>query len=239
MASQQYPPVNPNVEGVASQLSNLEYSLFGNVTKSIVNNRWVWNIPCSVPGQTTNLGITQNIGEGFLCYSLRVWDEAVSTVNSAVASTAANVTLCASSATNALNSASSASASSTSSSNSASIATTQASNASASASSAANSAAIATGAPYMAVVTKTGSYVATSSDSVIFCEPSGVMSITLPQISSMTSGKVYRIWTSGAFAVTINANASDTINGASSFVMSTANEAIEIISNGSTKWRIM
>ncbi len=77
-----------------------------------------------------------------------------------------------------------------------------------------------------------------NTDAVVYCEPAGIMTVNLPLISAVDPGKWYKIWTNGAFAVTVDPNGAQTINGAATFVMSTANESIEIVSNNGTDWRI-
>jgi len=65
-----YPSVSS--ESLPSLLSNLTYSLYGQIAKSVSNGKVVWTIPCD-PNQTASVnGVTRNIGEGLLCYILRV-----------------------------------------------------------------------------------------------------------------------------------------------------------------------
>ena len=65
-----YPSVSS--ESVPSLIDNLVYALYGTITKSVINRRVVWNIPCD-PNNTASIsGIPRNEGEGLLCYILRV-----------------------------------------------------------------------------------------------------------------------------------------------------------------------
>lgn len=60
-------------------------------------------------------------------------------------------------------------------------------------------------------VTKTANYLATATDDVIVCNKATAMTITLPAATG--SGKVYWIKSIGAGAVTVDPNASETIDG--------------------------
>jgi hypothetical protein len=69
-----YPSVSS--ESVPSLIDNLVYALYGTITKSVINRRVVWNIPCD-PNNTASIsGIPRNEGEGLLCYIIRVLDPA-------------------------------------------------------------------------------------------------------------------------------------------------------------------
>ena len=61
-------------------------------------------------------------------------------------------------------------------------------------------------------VVKTDDYTATVTDRVIVCDKATAMTITLPAATG--SGHIYNIANVGAGDVTIDANASETINGA-------------------------
>jgi hypothetical protein len=123
----------------------------------------------------------------------------------------------------AASSASSASSSASTASTQAGIATTQAGNASTSATSAANSAAAAAAAAasglYSAVQDKSANYTVVAGDAgdlLRVSTGSGAVTITLPQISTVSDGFKIAIvkWTGDTNAVTITRSGSDTINGA-------------------------
>jgi len=58
-------------ESVASQLRNLEEALFGVLTKTIVNGRVIWAMPCGT--SFSNPNHPREDGEGLLCYLLRLY----------------------------------------------------------------------------------------------------------------------------------------------------------------------
>jgi hypothetical protein len=64
-------PAITSPESVASQLSNLTGQLFGTLTKSIVDGRFVWNQPCQASLPFDIYGVTPTEGEGMLCYIIR------------------------------------------------------------------------------------------------------------------------------------------------------------------------
>ena len=64
-----YPSVSQ--ESVPSLIDNLTKSLYGTITKSVVNRRVVWNVPCDPNQSATVFGIPRNPGEGLMCYFLR------------------------------------------------------------------------------------------------------------------------------------------------------------------------
>jgi hypothetical protein len=68
-----YPQVSS--ESVPSLIDNLVYALYGTITKSVVNGRVTWNIPCDPSNPTQVPTIPRNQGEGTLCYILRVFQE--------------------------------------------------------------------------------------------------------------------------------------------------------------------
>lgn len=154
---------------------------------------------------------------------------AASTSATNAASSASSASSSASTATtqasNASTSASNASTSATNAASSASSAATSASNASTSASSAASSAALAAaavaGGLYSAVIDKSANYTVVLGDAgdlIRVTTTSGAVTITLPQISTVTDGFKVAIvkWTGDANAVNIARSGSDTINGATS-----------------------
>jgi len=71
-----YPQVSS--ESVPSLIDNLVYALYGTITKSVVANRVVWNIPCdpsAMPAQVPTVPRLE--GEGTLCYILRVFQNTI------------------------------------------------------------------------------------------------------------------------------------------------------------------
>lgn len=67
-----YPQVSK--ESVPSLIDNLVTALYGDITKSVVNGKIVWNIPCD-PNNTAEVpGIPRLPGEGLLCYLIRCFD---------------------------------------------------------------------------------------------------------------------------------------------------------------------
>jgi hypothetical protein len=87
---------------------------------------------------------------------------------------------------------------------------------------------------------KTANYTATASDDVILCSASGgAFTITLPAAASSTGlHLVVKKTDSGFNAVTIDGNASETIDGATTKKLSTQYESIEIVCDGSN-WHIV
>ena len=65
-----YPSVSQ--ESVPSQIDNLTNALYGSITKTVQNNRVIWNIPCDpTTAPATILGVSRNTNEGLLCYIIR------------------------------------------------------------------------------------------------------------------------------------------------------------------------
>jgi len=90
------------------------------------------------------------------------------------------------------------------------------------------------------ITTQTAStYTATSSDYTIICNNSAAMTVNLPTAAGIT-GRIYVIKkVSGLFLnVTIDASGSQTIDGATTKVLSSQNETVTIQSNGSN-WYIL
>ena len=70
-----YPQVSP--ESVPSLISNLVYALYGTISKTVVNGRVVWDIPCD-PNNTAEVDdIPREEGEGLLCYLLRLFSNSL------------------------------------------------------------------------------------------------------------------------------------------------------------------
>lgn len=94
----------------------------------------------------------------------------------------------------------------------------------------------------LAVTSKTSGYTLTSNDDVVFANADGGSSFTLalPAAASNT-GKVYRIKKTGSDVtktITIDPNSTETIDGASTYVLYTLGEEIEIVCDGSN-WIIL
>lgn len=88
-----------------------------------------------------------------------------------------------------------------------------------------------------AIVTKTGTYTATTADFTILCDATtGSFSVNLPAAAS-NSGRIYNVKKidSSANTVTIDPNASETIDGASTKVINTQYVNIQFQCNG-TAW---
>jgi hypothetical protein len=91
-----------------------------------------------------------------------------------------------------------------------------------------------------AVINKTGAYTAIDSDRVITCDASGgAFTITLPAASGRT-GRIYHIkkTDSSANGVTVDGNASETIDGSTTVILSSQHDSIMIVSDGSN-WHII
>lgn len=234
-------PSNNQEESIASALSNLELSLFGIFTKTIVNGRATWSAPCGANSSIP--AVPRGTSEGFICYVLRligllgffwkgVWNVGTQyQINDVVLYGVNNDTLYVCTQmppvgtlpTNAsyfdifIHSPSS------------TVPGPQGPAGSPGSSSV----------PTYAFVTATTNYTATNNDCVIFCESSGSpFVVTLPLISSLSSGKYYKIRTDGAQTITITPTSTDTINGASNYSITLAGESVEIISKNSGNWFI-
>ena len=86
-----YPSIS--AESVPSAINNLTYSLYGLVTKSVVNGQIVWTTPCdgTYPNFTGTInGLTRNAGEGLLCYILRGMNTLVTATPTFTSVTAGN-----------------------------------------------------------------------------------------------------------------------------------------------------
>lgn len=67
-----YPQVSH--ESVPSLIDNLVQALYGDITKSVVANRVVWNIPCDPASNPAEVpGLPRMEGEGLLCYIMRAF----------------------------------------------------------------------------------------------------------------------------------------------------------------------
>jgi hypothetical protein len=72
-----YPSVSS--ESVPSLIDNLVTALYGEITKTVINRRVVWNIPCD-PNNTAVVSpaFPRLAGEGLLCYIMRVFEAFIS-----------------------------------------------------------------------------------------------------------------------------------------------------------------
>jgi hypothetical protein len=94
--------------------------------------------------------------------------------------------------------------------------------------------------PPWKTVSKTANYTATAHDLVILCDSTGgSFTITLPAVTG-TDGRVYVVKKTSADAntVTIDGDGAETIDGAATYVIAVAMEAITLVSNG-TAWYIV
>lgn len=64
-----YPSVSQ--ESVPSLINNLTTALYGTITKTVVNRKVVWTIPCDPNQSATIFGIPRLPGEGLMCYFIR------------------------------------------------------------------------------------------------------------------------------------------------------------------------
>lgn len=85
-------------------------------------------------------------------------------------------------------------------------------------------------------VTKTGAYTASDADYVIDCT-SGTFTVTLPASSGRT-GRILIIKNSGAGTITVDGNASETIDGAATYSLSVQYATVQIMCDG-TNWKII
>lgn len=90
------------------------------------------------------------------------------------------------------------------------------------------------------IVSKTGAYTATATDHTILCNAtSAAFTITLPASSGATRRRyVIKKTDSSANAVTIDGNASETIDGATTYALNNQYESVEIQCDGSN-WHII
>ena len=71
-----YPQVSH--ESVPSLIDNLVNALYGEITKSVVDGRVVWNVPCD-PNNTAEIdGFPRLPDEGLLCYMIRYFNGPIS-----------------------------------------------------------------------------------------------------------------------------------------------------------------
>lgn len=69
-----YPQVSH--ESVPSLIDNLVYALYGTITKTVVNGRVVWDIPCDPTADPASIVDFPRIeGEGLLCYIIRYFND--------------------------------------------------------------------------------------------------------------------------------------------------------------------
>lgn len=72
---------NPNCESLPSALDNFVAAFFGSVTKTVVNGRIVWTLPCDLGSSEPITGHPRNEGEGLACYITRILGEGVTGLN--------------------------------------------------------------------------------------------------------------------------------------------------------------
>ena len=90
------------------------------------------------------------------------------------------------------------------------------------------------------VISKTAAYTATARDQTILCNASsGAFTVTLPAAQGI-SGRIYRIkkTDSGGNAVTVDGNSSETIDGATTNVLSSQYDVVELQCDGSN-WHVI
>jgi hypothetical protein len=84
------------------------------------------------------------------------------------------------------------------------------------------------------VATKSTAYTSTTSDDVLLCDAAGgAFSVTLHAASTWTKTLTIKRVNSGANAVTVDPNASETIDGAATRALSQQYESVTLCSNGS------
>ncbi len=84
----------------------------------------------------------------------------------------------------------------------------------------------------------TASTTATANDYILLCDPAGgAITVTLPAVATTQPGRTYYVRTTGTTnAVTIDGNASETIDGAATKALASgAIHAVRIVSDG-TAW---
>lgn len=229
--------VNTTQESVASWLSNLTTSIFGTITKTIVNGIATWSAPCDL--DDTGLACWPKLAsEGWVCYILRLigllgifpggtWSDLTTYCKNTFVtySGIAYVSLSAVPAGSG----------------------TPASRPDlwlpvvgpgpqgppgpSGAGSAVNFA--------YRVLTVSDTLV--DADAVVICKPvAGAIVVTLPQIAATLSGKWFKIWVDGAFNVQLAASGVDDIQVgatiAATYNLTSAGEAVELVSAGGTRW---
>lgn len=225
-------------EGLASAITNLQTNLFGDFTITVVNGRGVWTQICS-PNSAGLTCFPRGTTEGFICYILRIL--------ASIGTFAASVHNPASSYCKNTMVASGSSLYMAIQDVPGGIAITNVAYwlLLITAPAGATGPQGAPGASGSGSATNYATQVATvtltlgNTGAVVFCQPAGIMTVNLPLIASVDSGKWYKIWTNGAFAVTITPNGAQTINGGGSITLNVANEAVELVSNNLTDWRIL
>lgn len=237
-------PALTTQESVASWLDNLTKALLGEFTKTIVNGRAVWSAQCT-PYDVGISCISKGDAEGLLCYILRV----ISQIGLFQAGVWSNTTAYCKNTF---------------------VTDTAQANSYISLQNVPAGTVLSNATYWLKVITSgpgspgpvgpqgppgpsgsgstptsparilTAAGTIDNNDGFIAFEPAAPISQNLPQISALTSGKWYDMWTNGAFAVTLNPFAGDTIEGASSYIMNTAQESFRLQSvGGNTRWRII
>ena len=216
-------------EGLSSKITNLITSLFGTFTQTITNGRGVWTAQCS-PNTDGLPCFPKSASEGFICYILRILTE-IGTFSAVVHNAASSYcknTMVASGAS--LYIATQAVPAGTAITNAAYWRLLITAPAGATGPQGPPGASGGGSAISYAKQTATVTTTLDNAGAVVFCKPAaGAIDINLPAIASVSSGKWYKIWTNGAFNVTVKPNGAETVNGAASLVLSVANESITII----------
>lgn len=235
--------IQPQNESVASQIDNLILTLLGSVTKTVVNGRATWSVPCS-PDDTGLLCIPRGANEGLICYILRlisdlgiyfggIYDPTKSYCKNTLVSyddgtgTLAYVAL-----------------------QDVPVGTTP-SNASywqvvvTGMVGPAGPAGNATANTYRRTVTVNDSPNGTATlplDVVLDCQPGAPINISLPEIADVATlaGKWFIIRTNGAFDVTITPFGTEKINGVNApITLTVAGESVMLVSDDTDNWIIV
>ena len=92
----------------------------------------------------------------------------------------------------------------------------------------------------VAITTKTGTYTAANTDTVILCDPTGgAFTVTLPAAADNTGKLFYfKNISSGGNAVTIDGNGAETIDDAATLILSSPYDARTLVCDG-TEWWIL
>lgn len=231
-------PQLTTTESLSSEIQNLSIKLFGEFTKTIVDGRAVWGTLCS-PDTDGVSCLSKSPDEGFICYLLRLMSTVgtfpggvhdsglayckntlvasgdslyLSIIDVPVGIAIGNTTYWEL------------------------LLTAPAGPAGAQGAPGASGAGSAVN---FAVQITTVTVALTNTSAVVICNPAGAMAVTIPLQSSLLAGKWFKIWTNGAANVTITPTGPDTIQGAATYVLSVANSAVEIVSDGTGDWKII
>lgn len=230
-------PALTNVESLASQLQNLTFQLFGNFTKTITNGRAVWSAVCSAEsaGLSCNPRTTD---EGLLCYILRLMAGLGlffgGTWNSGTAYCKHTFVIFGSASYVALVDAAAGLQPNLNPGTWQLI--LQGTQGPAGPQGPAGSPGAGSPSTF-AHLTTAVSVTLTNNDDIVYCEPLAPITISIPAMAGLDSGKGYQIHTNGAFPVTIASLGADTFDGAVSLVLAVPNESAVLRSDFAGKWR--